>query len=64
MSKPQEETTYEEHEQVAFPWIPNVQYFVDANGEGWYCTTSASENGLGGICYREADLIYDRNFGG
>lgn len=62
MSKQKEENKYDDYEQVAFPWIPNVQYFIDANGEGWYCTTSDSDNGLGGICYRESDVLYDRSF--
>lgn len=54
----------EDTEIRELPKYPNLQYFNDANGEGWYCTGPDEESGHGGVCYHADDVIYDRSFGG
>jgi len=53
-----------EVEVLELPKVPNVEFFRDAHGEGWYCTGPSDEEGLGGNCYQDQEVIYDRSFGG
>ncbi len=56
---------HKEIEVLELPEVPNVEYFRDSNGEGWYCANTIVDNKrVGGVCYQEDDVIYDRGFGG
>ena len=57
--------SYDPNEVYELGAAPNVEYVIDAHGEGWYCTgIDESDPPTTGECVHEEDVPNVRDSGG